>query len=439
MTKNGKMNRRTFLKNSCTAAAGIVGFPYIVRSSALAQAGNTLPSDKIVLGCIGTGWQGTSNMQSFMTKRDARVVAVCDIDKNHLENAKKLVDEKYAAADCTVYHDYRELLARDDIDAVSIGLPDHWHAIASVDAARAGKDIYGEKPLSYTFNEGLAICDAIKQYGRVWQTGSWQRSQKRFRFACELVRNGRIGKVHTVEVGLYGGHNILNDVTEKDYEITAPPPELDYETWLGPAPWAPYCRARVHINWRWILDYGGGQLMDWVGHHVDIAHWGMGFDYSGPLEIEATGEYPSQGLYNSPTKYLVVAKYPGDVTMIITGGYDEIRTGTKWIGDRGWVWVERSGFEVHPAELAHETFSANEINLYRSPGHPDDFLNCIKSRGTTLTPCEVAHRSATPGHLGGIAMALGRKIRFNPQTQEIIGDDTATKMLSRPMRSPWHL
>jgi len=378
-------------------------------------------------------------MQSFLNQADTHVVAVCDIDKNNLEIGVNLANEKYGNNDCLRYHDYRELLARDDIDAASIALPDHWHAIASVAAARSGKDIYGEKPLSYSFSEGLAICDAVKRYGRIWQTGSWQRAQKNFRFACELVLNGRIGKVHTVEVGLPRGHTILNDITEKDYNFTAPPPELDYQTWLGPAPWAPYCRARIHINWRWILDYGGGQLMDWVGHHVDIAHWGLGMDYGGPLEIAGHGEYPRTGLYNSPTKYRLVAKYANDITMIIAGGHDDIRSGTKWIGDEGWVWVDRGGFEAHPANLNNEIISPDEINLYCSPGHARNFLDCVKTRQTTMTPCEIAHRSATPGHLGNIAMTLGRKIRFNPDTQQIIGDDTATRLLSRPMRSPWHL
>jgi len=187
------------------------------------------------------------------------------------------------------------------------------------------------------------------------------------------------------------------------------------------------------------MDYGGGQLMDWIGHHADIAHWGLGLDYSGPLEIEGYGEYARTGLYNSPTRFRLTAKYPRGITMIIAGGHDDIRRGTKWIGDDGWVWVSRSGFETQPANLMYETFSPDEINLYRSPGHFRNFLDCVKTRQTTLCPAEIAHRSATPGHLGNIAMTLGRKIRFNPETQQIIGDDTATRLLGNAMRSPWHL
>jgi len=272
----------------------------------------------------------------------------------------------------------------------------------------------------------------------VWQTGSWQRSLENFRFACELVRNGRIGKVHTVEVGLPAGHTDFAGT--KGQEQFGPPPEnLDYDFWLGPAPYAPYCPARVHKNWRWHLDYGGGQLMDWVGHHVDIAHWGLGFDYTGPYEIEGVGEYPKDGLWNTATKYRLTAKYRDGITMIIAGGHSDIRSGTKWIGPDGWVWVDRGHLDAQPKKLLEEKIGPNETALFKSPGHWRNFLDCVKSRATTLTPCEVAHRSATPGHLGQIAMLLGRKIRFNPDTEEILGDKTATRMLSRPMRSPWYL
>ncbi len=375
-------------------------------------------------------------MKQFLAQSDARVVAVCDIDKKHLNNAKKEVDNKYGNQDCAAYHDFRELLARDDIDAVSIAVPDHWHGIISIAAAKAGKDIYGEKPLSHTLAEGRAMCDAVKKYGVIWQTGSWQRSVSNFRTACELVRNGRIGKVHTVEVGLPCGYYEL----KKGHDIICPvPDELDYDFWLGPAPYAPYSPARVHVNWRWHLDYGGGQLMDWIGHHVDIAHWGLGFDHTGPIEIEGCGEYPRSGLWNAATRYRLNAKYAGGVNMLISGGHG-LRLGIKWIGDDGWIWVNRNeGLEASNSDILKEKIGPNEINLYHSPGHQRNFLDCIKTRATTLTPCEIAHRSATPGHLGQIAMQLGRKIRFNPDTEEVIGDEAASRILSHAMRSPWHL
>ncbi len=434
-----KMDRRGFLRKGGAIAAGAVSFPYIVSSGVLCKAGTTAPSDRIVMGCIGVGWQGTENLKNFLNERMAQVAAVCDIDKEHLEEARTLVNRRYGNRDCAVYHDFRELLAREDIDAVSLGLPDHWHSIPAIEAARAGKDIFGEKPLSHSVVEGRAMCDAVAKYGRIWQTGSWQRSLENFRHGCEIVRNGMIGKVHTVEVGLPSGHSDFAQT--KGQETPGPAPEaLDYDRWLGPAPWAPYCPARVHKNWRWVLDYGGGQLMDWVGHHVDIAHWGLGFDMTGPVEIEGTGEYPRDGLWNTATRYKVHTKYSNGIAMIIAGGYGEIEDGTKWIGDAGWVWVARGNqIKAEPRSLLQERIGASGIHLYNSPGHWRNFLECIKSRQETIAPCETAHRSATPGHLGQIAMLLGRKLRFNPQTEEIIDDAAATEMLGNSMRSPWHI
>jgi len=393
------------------------------------------------MGCIGVGWQGTSNMENFLREPDAQIVAVCDVDKNHLQRAKQIVDKHYGNNDCAVYHDFRELLERDDIDAVSLGLPDHWHAIPAIMAAEKGKDIYGEKPLSHTLAEGRAICNAVKKYQRIWQTGSWQRSQDKFRFACELVRNGRIGRVHTVEVGLPSGHTDFAGTRHLN-KITPVPEELDYDFWIGPAPYQPYVPAKVHKNWRWVLDFGGGQLLDWVGHHLDIAHWGLGLEYTGPVEVEGYGEYPKDGIWNTATRYKITTKYRNGITIILAGGHDDIcngKRGTKWIGEYGWIWVDRSGIDANPRSLLKEKIGPDEIHLYRSPGHWRNFLDCIKTRKTTIAPAEVAHRSATPGHLGQIAMLLGRKIHFNPDTEEILNDETASRMLSNAFRSPWHL
>jgi predicted dehydrogenase len=304
---------------------------------------------------------------------------------------------------------------------------------------KAGKDVYGEKPIAHNWAEGRAICDAVSHYGRVWQTGSWQRSVNDFRYACELVRNGRIGKVHRVEVGLRWGNIDFAGTASQDVPQN-PPPTLDYDRWLGPAPQAPYCPARTHKNWRWNYDYGGGSLMDWVGHHVDIAHWGLDVDHTGPTEVEGQGEFPRDGsLYNSATKYRITARYANGVTMIIDGGHDDIRSGTKWIGEDGWVWVDRSGIETEPKSVLKAKVQPDEIHLRRSAGHPQDFIHCIKNRGITLTPAEVALRSATPGYLGQIAMLTGRKIRWDPLQEKILNDPVAERMLSRSMRSPWRL
>ncbi len=439
--KNKKISRRNFIKKTSGAATGIFAAPYFMSGRVLGKDYSTSPSNKITIGSIGLGWQGTSNLESFLSEEDVKVIAICDIDTEHRDNAMGLVNAKYQNNDCKSYHHYQDLLDREDIDAVIISTPDHWHALPVVAAAKAGKDIFCEKPLSHSFNEGRAMCDAVIRYGRIWQTGSWQRSIPNFRFACEIVRNGRIGKIHTVEVGLPAGHADFGGTKGQEAPMD-PPQNLDYNLWLGPAPYAPYAPARVHKNWRWNLDYGGGQLMDWIGHHGDIAHWGLDLDRTGPIEIDGYGEYPKTGLWNTATKYLINTKYESGLKMIIAGGHSEIcggRNGTKWIGDEGWVHVDRGFIDANPKSLLKEIFGPNDIRLFNSPGHARNFIDCIKSRNQTITPCETAHRSATPGHLGQIAMLLGRKIYFDPKTEKIINDEVATSMLGRSYRSPWHL
>lgn len=440
MAHKKQISRRRFLISATGLVAGAAAAPMLIPSRVLSQEG-VLPGEKVTMGCIGVGWQGTSNMENFLRLPDVQIVAVCDVDKNHLENARDIVNKHYGNQDCATYHDFRELLAREDIDVVSIGLPDHWHSIPAIAAAEAGKDIYGEKPLSHSLREGRAMVDTVERYGRIWQTGSWQRSQAKFRFAAELVRNGRIGKIQRVEVGLPSGHTDFAGTKGED-QIQPPPPELDYEFWLGPAPYSPYVKSRLHKNWRWYYDFGGGQLMDWVGHHVDIAHWGMGAEYTGPVEIEGTGEFPRDGVWNTATRYRIDTRYANGIPMVIAGGHADVcdgNLGAKWIGEDGWVWVDRSGIDAEPKSLLDEQIGPNEIHLYNSPGHWRNFIDCVKSRRQTIAPCEVAHRSASPGHLGLIAMLAGRKIRFDPETETIEGDDIAARMLGNAMRSPWVL
>lgn len=431
---NRRMSRRELLGKSLTTGFGLSVFS-IVPASALGRAGRPAPSNRITIGCVGVGGMGTGNMQAFLGQPDTQVVAVCDVDRNHLESARNIVNQHYGNNDCATHKDFREMLARGDLDAMSLATPDHWHAIPAVTALDAGLDVYGEKPLSHCLAEGRAMANAQKRNGRIWQTGSWQRSERDFRFACELVRNGRVGKVVRIEVGLPTGSGI-GPVVFKD-----PPPELDYDFWLGPSRWAPYCDQRTHWQWRWQLDYGGGQLMDWVGHHGDIAHWGMGWDNAGPIEVEGSGEFPKTGIWDAATTYYFVAKYRGGVEMhVANGGNHNIRSGTKWIGADGrWVWVDRGGLEANPPELLRERIGPDEIQLFRSPGHHRNFLDCVKSRQQTITPAETAHRSASIGHLGLIAMLVGRKIRWDPAKEEILNDPGASRLLSTPMRAPWHL
>ncbi|MFN0124977.1 MAG: Gfo/Idh/MocA family protein [Blastocatellia bacterium] len=431
-------NRRTFLKASAAPLAA-TAFPAIIPAAALGRNGVMAPSERVTIATIGVNWMGTSHLNAFTKLPAAQLVAVCDVEETHLAKAKERVDKAYQNNDCVTYRAFEEVLARRDIDAVSIAVPDHWHGLIATLAARAGKDIYGEKPLARTFREGVAIREAVQKHKRIWQTGSWQRSTENFRQACELVRNGRIGKIKRIEVGLPGGHSDF-DKTKEQTQITEPPPTLNWDRWLGPAPEAPYCVARVHKSWRWNLDYGGGQLMDWVGHHVDIAHWGMDWDNTGPLEISGKGEFPPRtALWNSATKFRIDAKYPGDVQMIIAGDYKEVRSGTKWIGETGWIWVNRGGLEASDPKLLQSVIQPNEIHLPKVTSHYGEFIDAVKSRGKTRTPAEAALRSATPGWLGQIAMQTGKKLKWDPVQEHIIGNPEAEKMLGPQMRAPWQI
>ena len=431
------ISRRTMLKSTAAALAA----PYFVPARALGKDGFTAPSNRIVFASVGWGMQGPSNTKKFLSFDDCQVVAICDLDGNHLYDGVKTVNEKYKNKDCKGYHDYREMLARKDIDAVCLSVPDHWHALVATEAAKNRKDIWGEKPLAKTFREQQAIVKAVQDNKVIWQTGSWQRSTFNFHDGVELVRNGLIGKINRVEVGLPAGHKDFARTGE--YKQPTPPPEmLDYNMWLGPSKQEPYIEARVHKNWRWNYNTGGGQLMDWVGHHVDIAHWGLGFDDTGPTEVEGNATFPSPtDVWNTATKYRITAKYEGGVEMIIAGGHDDIQSGTKWIGDEGWVYVNRGKFDASNKEWLKKGFMIpdQKVTIYRSKDHWGNLVDCIKSRLPTIAPVEVAHRSATPGHLGYIATKLGRKIRWDPRKEEIIGDAEATKMLGRDYRKPWAL
>lgn len=437
--KNSTIQRREFVRKASGLAAGLAGFPAIISAAARGSDGTVAPSNRITMGCIGLGMQGFPNMKNFLEIPGVEVIALCDLDKTHLEEGRKAVAENTGKAGCASYNDFEELLARPDIDTVMLAVPDHWHGIIAVAAVRAGKDIFGEKPLAHNWFESKAIVDAVKRYRRIWQTGSWQRSVYNFRLGAELVRNGRIGKIRHVEVGLPQGHWDFAGTAGQE-AISAPPATLDFDRWLGPAPGAPYCPARVHRNWRWNLDYAGGQLVDWIGHHMDIGHWGMDCDYTGPVEIEGQGEYPKQGtLWNTATRYRVNTRYASGITVTIAGGHPDIRMGTRWIGDNGWVWVDRGGMDASPKSLLKEKIGPNEVQLYRSDNHFRNFIDCVRSRKLTITPAEVAHRSATPGYLGQICMVLGKKLRWDPEQEKILGDPDAERLLSRPMRAPWHL
>lgn len=426
-------SRREFLRKSAATAVGALILPQIVPASALGLNGKTPPSDRIVMGAIGVGSQGKSNMRGFLGKKDFQIVAVCDVDKNNNASSKEMVDKQYGNTDCRTYADFREFLEKEKLDAVTLALPDHWHAIISVDCANKKLDIYGEKPLARSIRESQAIVSAVKKNNVIWQTGSWQRSLENFRRGAELVLNGRIGKLNYVEVGLPDGRKSIGTPP-----VMPVPDGLDWEFWLGPALKVPY-RGVCHWNWRWIQDYSGGQLTDWAGHHIDIAHWGMGLDRSGPVSVEGIGVFPREGIYDVAVEYDFNCIYANGVKMRVANASRLKRgMGTVWYGDKGWIHVDRGNvLTASDPAILKEVIGPNEIQVYKSTDHQQNFIDCIRSRKETITPAEIAHRSISVGLLGEIAMITNQKIQWDPEKEEIIGNEYASRLLTRPYRQPW--
>jgi len=433
-----KINRRKFLKKTTSLALGAVGFPYIVRSSALGKAGSIAPSNRIVMGCIGMGGQGTRGMAGgmwvpegggFIGRDDVKVVAVCDVNAKRCDNAREIVNKYYGNKDCRAYNDFRYLLARDDIDAVLIATGDRWHPFISIAAVKAGKDIYCEKPSSVTIAEARAMADAVKRYGCVYQVGTQQRSSYAFRFACELVRNGYIGEVKNAMIAV--GRMSLHDGPVLPAE---PVPEyLDYNMWLGPVQWMPYSRNLVSA-WMTYRSCSGGELTNWGAHHFDIAQWGLGTEHTGPVEI-----IPPDG---KDYKVLTL-RYASGVTItrdeegfLKQFGRDN---GVVFTGTEGQVAVWR--YEVHtkPKNLVRVKIKPDEVHLYKSDNHHNNFLRCVRTRQKPICDMEVGCRSITVCHLGNIAYQLNRPLKWNPEKEKFVNDDAANRMLSRPYRYPWRL
>jgi predicted dehydrogenase len=429
-----KSTRRDFLKRSAAVTTGVLIIPQIIPSTALGMGGKLPPSDRIVMGSIGTGDQGTSNLGDFLTRlKQVQFVAVCDVDANYARSAKQLIDAANKTNDCRIYEDYREFLEKEKLDAVSIAIPDHWHGLIYSAAANKKINVYGEKPLARSIYDSRAIVSAVKKSDIVWQTGSWQRSTANFRRAAELVINGRIGKITSIDAGLPDGNRGVG--TPPVQEV---PAALNWEMWLGPAPKSPF-RGICHQNWRWILDYSGGQLTDWAGHHIDIAHWGIGMERSGPVELSGVGIYPEEGLYNTPVEYDFNCRYENGINMRVAN-HSRLKhsKGVVWYGDRGWIHVDRGRLDASDPKILEEVIGENEIHLYKSDDHIGNFLECVKSRKETIAPVDIAHRSISVGLLGEIAMTTGQKIRWDPIKEEIIGNPIASRLLYRPYRKPWN-
>jgi predicted dehydrogenase len=451
MTKRKRLStRRDFIKRAVVSTAGVFGAPYFVPRSVF---GSAAPSNRINIGCIGTGNMGFTDLQGLMHQQDTQIVAVCDVNRGSYgyktakqfrgrEPARKLVDDYYRGKrrsgvyrGTDAYNDFRELLAREDIDAVSVTTPDHWHAIPTIMAAQAGKHIYCQKPLSLTIVEGRAMVEAVRRYGVILQTGSQHRSKQRMRFACELVRNGRIGQVKRVLTSL-GRHGLRFDLD--NWEPTPVPDGFDYDLWLGPAPRAPHHEHRCFYTFRFVQDYSGGETTNTGAHKFDIVQWGLGTERTGPVEIEDLGsEFPKTGLFDTVNRIHFRARYANGVELICTPS--GIGGTARFEGTEGWVHMEWNSFRTHPESLMDTVIQPNEIHLYESLDHKRNFLDCIKSGRDPITPVEVGHRSASVCHLANIAMKLKRRLHWDPDEERFINDEQANRLLSKPVRAPWHL
>jgi predicted dehydrogenase len=460
-TRRAAVTRREFLRHASVgvAAASVVGgFPAIVPASVL---GPQAPSRRINIGAIGTGRISRGHdMPGIWKHPGTRIMAVCDLDARRLDDAKRLVNGYYAKQagtpydGVTGYRDYRELLANKDVDAIVISTPDHWHALIAVAAARAGKDIYMQKPASLTISEGRFVSDVVRRSGRIFQIGSQQRSSPQFRYAAELVRNGRIGTLKTVKIGLPGDPS-------GDVEPEMPvPPGFDYDTWLGSTPKVFYTEKRAHPQadygrpgWLRCEQFGAGMITGWGSHHLDCAHWAMDTEHTGPVEVWGTAEFPKSGLWDVHGAFRTEALYANGVHMIVSG---EFPNGIRFEGTEGWIFVSRGNETVTASDpqarlkdeqalaasdpkIITSVIGPNEVHLYESTDHHGNWIECIRSRKAPIAPVEVAHRSCTACLLHHIAMKLPRRLKWNPETERFIGDDEANARLARPQRAGFML
>jgi len=428
-------NRRSFLQS---LGIGVLA-PLVLPGSVLGRDGGTAPSERIILGMIGTGNQGSMHTQVMLNTPDAQIVAVCDPVRAKREGAKRRVEDAYAQSrgeafqGCAACADFRDLVRRSDIDAVFVASPEHWHALHGLAALRAGMDLYIEKALTTSIAEGRALVETARRYGRVVQVGTQQRSSDQFRLACELARNGYLGKLQTIRVGDPRGYPgpQVRDV---------PVPEgLDYELWLGPAPWKPYSPERLENLKGWMLtyDYTVGFQSGWGQHDIDIAQWGNGTDHTGPIEVEGHAVFPADGLNDTAMTWHTEYLYANGVRLIFTSD-NENPYGIRFEGTEGWVFVNRSGIWSQPESLVKVRFKSSDLRLYESRNHHQNFLDCVKTRQDPICPAEVGHHTNVICNLSDIATRLGRKLRWDPSQERFLNDDPANRMLARAMRPPWH-
>ena len=453
--------RRQFLKTT-SALALAASAPSIVPASALGRAGNVAPSNRIVVGCIGVGPQGQGDMGNFLNQKDAQVVAVCDVKTEQLEQARAAVNRHYGNNDCAASSDFRELVARKDIDACLIATPDHWHVLTAIAAARAGKDIYVEKPMGLSLAEDWALRKEVHRHKRVFQFGTQQRSSNLFRLACELVRNGCIGKLKHINVWSPGSS------PGGSTAVVPVPPGLNYDLWLGPAPFRPHtqdlCSAEgTKKTWWFKSAYALGFIAGWGIHPMDIAVWGADL-FTGPIEVEGRGTFHCEGICDTATIWNTDLKFASGVTMKFTGvpngGNRDLSTGEPWPegdeykkryrritthgtafeGTDGWVHIDRSGINLQPENLIDQNPDSFKVKLVRSPNHVRNFLDCIKSRAATICPIDESVRSDSLCHISDIAIRLNRKVVWDPAKERFVDDEEANlRLRARKMRGSWRL
>jgi predicted dehydrogenase len=427
------LSRREFLRNSAVVGAA-VALPAILPSRLFGQ---NAPSKQITVGFIGVGNIAQGHMDTLLGFDDVRILAVSDVDRAHRDAAAKHINTGYGKNDCKAYADFREMLARPDLDAIWVCTPDHWHALAAIEAMRHGKDVYVEKPLTLTIREGRELVNAARKYNRVAQTGTQQRSSKRFHDTAEFIRNGGLGKLDRIDI-LIPANNKHCGAT---WAAEPVPEGLDWDMWLGPAPWRPFNRQGCHYNFRFILDCAAGQVTNWGVHYIDIAQWALGMDESGPVEIEGHGEFPTTGLFSTATKVDFTCRYANGVMLRCHTRYDGVGDGNvRFFGERGWVDVSRSANTASDPMLLKEiTARQGAIKIPLSTNHHDNFISCIRSRQRPISDVEFGHRTTSVCNLGNIAMQLGRKLRWDPVREEFADDVIANRMRQRSMRAPWSL
>lgn len=430
-----RITRRRFLAGAAAAAAA----PYVVPASALGADGRAAPSERIGVGILGMGDRGNAHLKSLIPNAGVQVLAVCDPFENKREAAKKFAETAYAdrAAKgeykgCLATSDFRQVLARPDVDAIVIAAPEFWHGLMGAGAVAAGKDVYGEKALTLTIAEGRALVSAVRRHARIYQVGTQQRSDRKFRFACELARNGYLGKLRKVEVAVPGGRALPNA------EPKPVPPGLDYEMWLGPAPWTPYNDLKCSFNWYFIYDYCIGWIQSWGVHHVDIALWGAPALAAGQVQVEGTAVFPTDGLANTSVTWNVSVVTPDGLHLHFTDDKAQ-RHGCRFFGDKGMVHVDRGRLEAEPESLLKVDLKPSDERLYESNNHHGNFLECIRTRRDPVSPVESGHAATTLTIVSDIATRLGRKVTWDWQAEKFIGDEAANRYISRPMRAPWSL